>query len=169
MRQHAIASVVFLSMTACGTASLGGATSVHNASVDPGFAQYNRGLRGQGPVVIYGSPPDGATPAAVAGALRLPARLGGAPMTLVEPGSAQPRLAIAFGAASPDELCGGTAAPASPPTLYISGAACVGTRVFGQGILESGSVRGPSDPDFGRVVNELASVILVPVRASRVR
>ena len=70
------------------------------------------------PLVVLGSPADGASPEEVAGAMRMPAQFGGGGFRLVAPASPEPHLALGFGTGTPAALCeGGGVSPSANPEV----------------------------------------------------
>ncbi|SFH90241.1 hypothetical protein [Albimonas pacifica] len=132
-------------------AGCAGAGVVSQVDRSPGSADQVRAFLASRPVIsVAGTPPDGAGPEAVAGALRAPASEGGGGFSLAAPG-ADPRLAVGFGAASPDALCagaGGAGGGSATGELRATVAWCVDGAARGSARVSSGAVLGPSSPGF---------------------
>mgnify|MGYP004455467971 CR=1 FL=1 len=131
-------------------AGCAGAGTVSQVSRSPGSADQVRVFLATQPVAsVVGTPPDGADAARVAQALRAPASQGGKAFGLAAPGQ-DPRIAIGFGAVSPEALCSGgaTAAGGASDRLEATVVYCQGGRPAGGARVASGTVLGPSSPGF---------------------
>jgi len=161
------------------------ATSIINyVDSDPGFdrsdvrfAMDSKGL----PTVIYGAPQEGADPAAVAAATRLPASdfqdtriyaLNDADGYGGGVGAAPARLVLLFNAGVPNAsaVCQGDdgGAQARDGALEVYAVFCSGTRVETQGQLINASVRGLDDPSYQYAMASLFEEIF-PNRSERER
>ncbi len=116
-------------------------------------------------VVVHGAPLDGASADAVASALVLPQKVGGARFRPTQPDDPGPRLSLAFTGMAAEELCSG--ASPSPPAAdppRVSAAWCLGDRVIGTSTASGGALRGPSDPGFARAMRSVLNSFLAPNR-----
>jgi hypothetical protein len=119
-------------------------------------------LSGTAPMTVIGSPPDGAAPEDVAAGLRTPAAYGGGGFRLVPTDAALGRVVIAFGRFNGPELCASPVLAAPAARTTVTAGFCRGTVPVSLGVLDSRTLRGPSDPAFAGEMQSLLSAVLIP-------
>jgi hypothetical protein len=157
---RAFAAPVFLAFLAACTGEAAG-TRIYSVVKPGGSGDTERTLRSAPKIAVLGTPPGGASPAAVAAAIVLPVELGGGRPELVAATADTGRIVIAFGRATANELCSGTAGGGSPPTLLVSGAFCNGTAAASYGVVENRGVASVADPAFTATMRVFLGEILV--------
>lgn len=136
-------------------------SSVHSVSTFPNYVPLGfSAFASAGPAVeLRGPLPGGASPEAVAAALRLPAFYAQAPFRPVPAGSPGQRIVLAFGATGGDTtaLCEGPGAAGAetPGRLEVAAAYCVGSRAASVGRLSDARPLTPGDPAFTAALRTL--------------
>lgn len=117
---------------------------------------------GATPVEIYGAPPDGASPAAVAAALAAPASVGRTRFEAVSGPIEGVRIVLEFGAtAGGDQACARPSGATVTP-LVVSATLCSGDAALSSATLRARDIAGPSSPGFASATRHLLSAILTP-------
>lgn len=148
-------------------AGCAGGARVHSVTL---FSPYTplgaASFAASGPLVeVRGAPPGGASPEAVAAALRMPGNFAQTGFRVAPVGGTGQRIVLAFGARSvdPGRICAPGAsggASQSGGGLELGAAYCVGATAASVGVLSAPDVGGPEDPAFAASVRGLLTEMM---------
>ena len=170
MKAYALLSAVF-GLTACATAATGFGETIHSPDVYVKYSFQDASIYAAagGPIEVYGAPQDGASPEAVAAAIRLPAYLSPNTARAVEPGQGGYRVALVFAPQAGqggEAVCRGEAkgGQAGATTKVLAVFCRSETATLGEARLETSNAFAPGDPAFQAGMKRLLREIM-PLRS----
>lgn len=111
-------------------------------------------LGGPRAVEVYGSPPDGSSPQALAALLRFPGYRNDRPFEIVGPTGQGPRLVAVYGR-SKGRPCVAPQGAAIDLPIQLTMAFCRSAAQISIATMRSESLRGPSDPGFAKALDRM--------------
>ena len=165
-RGAAIATALGLGLAACAGGPSGPATRLYSEILATAYSpnQINAGSIDT-PAEVKGAPPDGSDAAAVAAAMRMPARFGSGGFVPAAGRDAEgPRAVVIFNPSGRLRACegevsgrGGEGRNGRTEALL---AWCDGTKELSSVMMSSGATQGPKDEKFARAMSQAMNALL---------